>query len=531
MPDATPTPYDKVLYPGYTHSQTHPDRLATMATLFGMKPAPVERCRVLELGCGDGSNLVPMALSLPESKFVGIDLAPRPVAKGQKIVEALGLQNITLRPLDLLDVSADLGQFDYIIAHGVYAWVPPAVQDKILAVCRENLAPDGVAFVSYNAYPGAHLRDMVREMMLFHIQHLTDPQERIQQATALAGFLSVAQPFSDQSDTYRLFLKETMEGILNYRPGHLYHDELAEISSPVYFHQFIEHAARHDLVFLSEADFFEMQDHIFPPEVTDTLRKLAKSSIILKEQYMDFLKCRRFRQTLLCHKGISLDRSLPPERVKNFNIATTARPVSPAPDLSSSSVEEFRTPKGARMATDYPLAKAAMMCLGEIYPQSLHFNELVKRARSRLGDSGHRGHDPEETGVLAEILWGTYTAGVIELHVYTPRCAEEVSERPVASPLARLQVQSANGEAVVATLRHVSVNVEDMIGQQLLLLLDGTRDRAALLDELAAFVKSSVAAKQQRGEAVVDLQKALDELSNELDQNLAKLARLGLLIA
>ena len=77
-PLAGATPYDEVRYPSYTHTPSHPDRLATQAILFGLTPAPVAACRVLELGCGDGSNLVPMAYGLPGSHFTGIDLANKP---------------------------------------------------------------------------------------------------------------------------------------------------------------------------------------------------------------------------------------------------------------------------------------------------------------------------------------------------------------------------------------------------------------------------------------------------------------------
>ena len=67
--------YEVMPYPSKFFLQTHPDRLATLATLFGMKSAPPERCRVLELGCGNGSNLVSHAFNLPEARFVGVDLA------------------------------------------------------------------------------------------------------------------------------------------------------------------------------------------------------------------------------------------------------------------------------------------------------------------------------------------------------------------------------------------------------------------------------------------------------------------------
>src|SRR5512133_2271473 len=98
------TPYDAVEYPTFPQAQTHPDRLATLATVFGMTPAPVERCRVLELGTGDAGNLIPMAFALPGSEFTGIDLAQAPIAAGSRVVEELGLRNIRLLAMDLMDV-------------------------------------------------------------------------------------------------------------------------------------------------------------------------------------------------------------------------------------------------------------------------------------------------------------------------------------------------------------------------------------------------------------------------------------------
>lgn len=76
--------YDEVPYPGLPLPQTHPSQLATLGFLHGLEPAPVERCRVLELGCGDGGNLIPMALDLPESEFVGIDLSAPAIATGRR---------------------------------------------------------------------------------------------------------------------------------------------------------------------------------------------------------------------------------------------------------------------------------------------------------------------------------------------------------------------------------------------------------------------------------------------------------------
>lgn len=119
------TAYDDVPYPSVPFPQTHPDRLATLATLFGMRTASVEGCRVLELGCGDGGNLIPMALVLPGSRFLGLDLAGEPIGRGRATINALGLRNVELRQEDLRafdrSVDADLEPFDFIIGHGVYS--------------------------------------------------------------------------------------------------------------------------------------------------------------------------------------------------------------------------------------------------------------------------------------------------------------------------------------------------------------------------------------------------------------------------
>ena len=82
------TKYDQVPYKSGALHQAHPNHLAALATLFGMKPCDVHNSRILELGCGDGSNLIPMAYGLPESEFIGIDLAANAVSKGQEMISS-----------------------------------------------------------------------------------------------------------------------------------------------------------------------------------------------------------------------------------------------------------------------------------------------------------------------------------------------------------------------------------------------------------------------------------------------------------
>ena len=162
--------YDAVPYKSYPFKQTHPDRLATIALLFGLEPPPVERASILELGCASGGNLLPLAEQLPNGRFVGLDGSERQIRDGQRLLDALGFEHVELRHQDICEFEPGEGEFDYILCHGVYSWVGDDVQRRILEICRRGLAANGVAYVSYNTFPGWHMRGMIRDIMRYRAQ-------------------------------------------------------------------------------------------------------------------------------------------------------------------------------------------------------------------------------------------------------------------------------------------------------------------------------------------------------------------------
>jgi methyltransferase-like protein/trans-aconitate methyltransferase len=518
------TSYDTVLYPSYTHSQTHPDRLAAIGSLFGLNPTPSQRCRVLELGCGNGSNLLPMAWTLPESEFAGIDLASRPIASGQEMIDELGLKNVRLVNGNLTEINAEWGQFDYILAHGLYSWVPRDVQECLLNICQKQLSPNGMAFVSYNALPGCHLRNMVRDMMMFHVRGFESPDEKVRQSMALLRFLADAQ---DSRDEYRLWMKAELARIREHDEGHLFHDELADLNEPLYFTQFMQRATRHGLQYVGEADFYEMSDHIFNASTRQILAGLGRDRL-LREQYLDFLKCRRFRQTLLCHQAARLNPEPLADRIAQFFIYSAAECTGGPLDLRPSVTCTFETPKGGKFDTDFDLGKAGLASLGTVWPRFLSFDDLFLQASDRLNAAGQGsvkpGEDPQTTRQrLCQFLLELFSAGIVEFRTSLPAMAHQVSPRPVASPVVRWQVQKGN---VVTSLLHTAVNVEDEVGRFLLSQLDGTLNHEQLLDKLIALLKSRNAMIVTNG----DESQARQEIGAQLEKNLVKLAQLGLLV-
>jgi methyltransferase-like protein/ubiquinone/menaquinone biosynthesis C-methylase UbiE len=475
-------PYDAVPYPDLAYGNTHPDRLATMARLVGMTPAPVATCRVLEVGCAAGGNLLPMAYALPQAEFVGIDYSAYQIDEGQARIRGLGLSNISLICRNLVEVGDEVGDFDYVIAHGVYSWTPPAVRDGLLALCKRVLRPNGVAFISYNTYPGWKITGIIRDAMLYHGRKAANPTEKAAAAREMLGALADHATEPAYQGIFRSYAAFLGDGIKGSSDAFLLHDELEEVNDPVYFYQFVEHAAQHGLAYLIEAELHDVLPTVFKPEAQATLQRLADDAIAL-EQYMDFLRNRMFRQTLLCHAEVSATRMLRPEPVMGSWIRSTATR-APSPE-DRPNVAVFKTKAESTLATDHPLTIAAMELLIHRAPHALPFPDLVAAARRALPPQPP-SPVPDELILAANLLRAHgQSAELVEIHSYSPRLPDHVSERPIASAVARLQNESRD---LVTNLWHQRVTLQPR-QREILALLDGSHR----LDELAGLVAGGAA--------------------------------------
>jgi SAM-dependent methyltransferase len=446
----------------------------------------VTRCRVLDLGCGNGNNLIPMACQLPESEFIGLDLSPRQVAAGQAQIAELGLTNIRLAEQDILSFAEGFGQFDYILAYGVYSWVPAEVRRKLLEICRQHLAPQGVAYISYNAYPGWHMMEMVRGMMLSQTQHIREPYAKAARARELLDFLVETMPALTRSPSSRLqashLIIESVRDLLRHEPDeYLLHDQLEANNQPFYLYQFVEQAEQAGLQYLTDAESSAMLAAYFPAEFSQGLARLAETNLEV-EQMLDFLYSRSFHQTLLCRQEVRLNQQgqLDPEVWFGLYVASPAQPTSAVVDLTGLTVERFQGPIGTSLATDQPLIKAAMLHLAELWPAAIPFDQLVTAAQQQLATVAEASASATET--LGRTLLRGYALDLVELTVSPPPLAEKISERPCASPLARHQIRY---QTQVTNQRHEPVVIDNAISRQLLPLLDGSRNRVALVEHLA----------------------------------------------
>jgi methyltransferase-like protein/cyclopropane fatty-acyl-phospholipid synthase-like methyltransferase len=514
--------YDALPYLAHTVSDTSPDRMAAMAILFGMTPGDPRRCRVLEIGCASGDNLFPMAVAMPEAKFVGIDLSPRQIADGQSTIAVLGLTNVSLRTLSLLDIGDDFGLFDYIICHGVYSWVPPAASAKILSIFARNLAPDGVGFLSYNTYPGWHFRGMVREMLNYHSDLASEPLERVKEARKFLDFLVHAVP--EREGAYASVLKGEQAMIEPTGDTYVFHEHLEDHNHPVYFHELVADAAMHGLSYLGPSRF-DMTDDNLPPTIQGALDQLGTDRI-RREQYLDFVRNRMFRKSLFCHADRSHLATPSLAALERLRFSSLAKPQSERPDVRSEAPEEFCSPTDDRLTTTKPLVKAALTALFRAWPGSLTLDRLWDDARELLGPDLAAPADVDRD-MLSSILLKAHVSNLVGLHAYEPSFVVEAGERPVATVVSRYQ---AEAEINVVNLRHRVVSLDDF-DRLMIRLLDGSRDRPAIVAVLEQWAAEGIFEVSRQSQSVEDPAVIREAITECVDVALVKLARYALLTA
>ena len=470
------TSYDEVAYPSNAFQQTHPDRLTTHAHLFGLPFAPVETCRVLDIGAGDGANIIPMAAAYPRARFVGFDLSQEAVRRGAATIAALGLTNIEMVVGDIRRADFGAGAFDYVIAHGVYSWVPEPVRDGLLASIRRHLAPHGVAFVSYNALPGGRIRQALRDRLLFAVRNVKGVAAR---AEAAREHLLVLIDGCSKEDPFQVLMLIEAQRLHERGPNVLAHDELSDAYYPLHFYEFRDHAERYRLQFLTGAESSRCGEGFAPPYALDD----PEFDVLAHVQDLDFNSFRVFRQDLLVHDDVALSRIPRPERLLAMHVSTSA---------TRNEAGAFQVGVSQVNVTEAVLA-AALETAAAARPATVPVSSLVS--------------DAEHAAALLRMYW----VGVVDLHTMPSTFPIHAGDRPAASPFARLQ--AARGQTLLTTLSHGMVEVKDAFSLNFIAGLDGSRTREEIARDIAPTLGGSI-------EAVIA----------QIDVQLAVLARMPLLV-
>ncbi len=516
MNSVTENPYDAFPYQSFPYSVTRPANLYTVGTLFGVAAPDFRTARVLELGCASGGNLIPLAFQYPDSHYVGIDFSERQIEIADKTVSELGVKNIEFIARPFADMPP-LEKFDYIICHGVYSWVDDDARKRILEICRTQLVENGLAVISYNTLPGWNMVRSLREMMLYHAKLFEDPTEKIAQAMELLRFVRDNNP---EGSAYRGVIDSEINLLSEQTLSYVAHDHLESENTQFYFHEFAAALGQHGLQYVGDSDIAQMYVENIPEDAAEKLK--AVTDILRQEQYMDFIRNRRFRSSIVCSESAALNRNLRQEAIHDFYLSSSIKPDEA--DIKAEAADtRFRDRSGNVVFTAHTKEVAVLFSELSESPRPIKSGDLIDMAARNL--------DGADRDALRKVVEGfglkLALKGLISLHAEAGSHVLHVSETPEASRLARYQV-SAQGWATNA--RHEKIN-HDHFTRVLIEYLDGTRSLDDLCQIMYEQVDKGALGVQLDGKDITDAEQRRLVIRQLTENALNSIAQNALLVA
>lgn len=468
--------YSRVAYPGVADGIIQIRNLEAIATIFSLNPVRIDRCRVLEIGCADGPNILPFAFEFPDSEFVGIDLVADRIREGTAAAAAAGLSNVQLRHVNVTEIDASWGTFDYILVPGVFSWSTLDERDAILRVCRDNLSDQGIASVSWNVLPGWNFRGTVREMIRRHVRVFDEPAKQIDEARRAIEFIARA---SSSSTPHGQMYREIRDSLRVATDHYLFHDYISDRNEPFYFHQFAAMLEPWDLQFVAESDITQVAAMGVSDEATQSLNR---APLLDREQLLDFLVNTSYRRSLLCRSGREVNRRIDHSAMRPLSVALR-QPFTDT-DFDPASVAPVELAyDGGSLTTVEPLGKAALKHLMSVWPEPVSVAELYPRACRLLPAELHHPlkSDPDSltdgSAVMARSMLAAWGAGLLRAWKTPPAFCSSLSERPKTSSLVRYW---AEHNRCIVNQWHANVRELTDAQRQLLTQLDGETDLETL---------------------------------------------------
>jgi len=479
-------PYDVYAYRGVTVPYSAPPHLAVCSYWSGGPTPCIDRFSLVELGSGDGGNLLPLAFYHPKCRFVGIDCSRSALDRAHAAANVLGLENISLVLSDIRDVSSsEFGRFDYVVAHGLYSWVPDDARSAILRFCRDVLAPDGLAYVSYNAQPGWSTRQVVRDT-LRRSRCVRDADVPEKAAKAIAVAARLLEDLSASRFASTMVLADELVRVRDGRPYYVFHEYLTETNDGFWLRDFVDRACDSGLAYLVDAHFCRWEGYV-PPELRKPVAE-RRLDPLDEEETLDLMGHRYFRASILARSDARRTPVLRHEFIAQRYIASSLRPQQDPLDLDEGTAAQFVGAGSLEITLDSSIVKAAAVLLGRQWPRGIRLDELYEQCVSLLGRYDRR----VSTDCRTELLEGIkilFEVGQVDLRYQEPMYSGEVVESPTAHALARWE---AAGRDALTTPHHHSVAF-DADTMSLVRSMDGSRSRAELREMFGAeFVEETL---------------------------------------
>ncbi len=459
---STRDPYDRLPYTDHAYAESHPDRLATVARLAGWVPPALGRARVLELGCGRGGNLLPMASSLPGATLVGVDRSERQIDEARALAAAAGVRNVRFERADVTSF-VPTEDYDFVVCHGLASWISPATRRALLFGAAHALAPGGIAYVSFNVLPGWYDRLAARAFL-----------RAFPSDGPRASLAWLRDAVSPELGDYRRRLDAIISRLQETDLAYATHEYLADEHHPLFVRDLLGEASEVGLAYLGDAIPAETSLALLPEAVRE---RAASLGTVEAQQLVDFVRNTAFRRALLVRDRDAQARrfrwrpELHADALGSLRVSSRLRPH--APEAPAARSERFDGPDQSAQI-DAPLLRRTLHALARIAPRSVPWPDLAQ------------GLDPTSVETLrADLLDLVVATGAVDLHAHEPPLGDARSPRPRACPVARWH--AAHG-GPITNAWHQEVRLDDPLLREVLALLDGRP-----VDAVAAALAGSAA--------------------------------------
>ena len=358
-----------------------PVQLRAAAHLYGIDSVPLAGARVLELGGGSAEASIAFALAYPSAQMVRVDESAERIGEMRAWAERAGAGNLSFHAMDWARITPEFGQFDYILADGIYGRGGEGAGEALLQVCRHTLSPLGLACVDYRTQPGWKAAEIVRDLLAMQSHSATSDADLIGGARSA---LSVLAEGISPGHPYAGMLAEIVRQARNATDEELLRDYLIGNGGACYFAEFVDRAAQAGLAYLGDAQPQLELPATFGTQValTHSLFCLGKPGM-LRQQYLDFSVGRKLRRSMLMHADRQESPLAAPSSalLQGMHLAASALRIQEGDGAFCT----YRFYSGSRrvVATRGPEVANVVEILSHAWPASMTFGELVEQTHCR----------------------------------------------------------------------------------------------------------------------------------------------------
>lgn len=469
--DALRQQYESLAYVATIHPNVSPDRLSAIGRLLGLPATNPAACRVLDLGCGQGTDLIAKAARFPNSHFTGVDFCSPDIDTARRLAAEAGVKNVEFHHANLLEWEPEGTSFDYVIAYGLFSWVPDEVKERILEVTARCLSPQGIASISYLTYPGSKQAEALRDLMELRVGMATGV-EKVKIARVVLGLLDRAYS-ALPNNAYSASMLEQVRRINTKEDNFLLHDDLGLLRDPVYFLQFVNMADSHGLRYLGETEFQTLLVDNLPTETTQDFSNLGLDRLEA-QQFTDFVLDRSFRCTLLTHPQPDSVGQLHPAAMRELCFAPVLLPKNPTTRTCGNEAE-FITSDQSNTTLRGELLVSFITVLARTPLAFRPYGEILAAAQSEVARDT-KPFSPQEEDTLCRALVSLYGHLQIRVSCQPSVISPRLMLRPCLTLLNRALVR-VHGVLATADDRMMTLDAKNLAFS---LLLNGTHSVHAL---------------------------------------------------